>query len=392
MQVKKNIFKKQFSRRTFLKGLGLAALTLSASPFLNRLFLKRNLKKAHAAIGEKRGLREASYYKKIDEKYVQCTLCPRGCTLTDGQRSFCRVREPIDGKLYTLVFGLPCAVHVDPIENKPLFHVLPATSSFSVATAGCNLRCKFCQNWQISQKSPEETENVLLNPQQTVEMAKKTNSKSIAYTYTEPTVFYEYMIETAKIAKSEGLINLYHSGGFINPKPLAELTKYLNAANVDLKGFNKEYLKQMCQEDLRVVLNTLKTLKENGVWLEITNLVVPTFNDKMSEIRQMCEWIKENLGSEVPLHFSRFWPQYKLKNLHPTPVQTLQWARKTALDVGLSYVYIGNVPGNDAENTYCPSCKKVLIERKGYRLGKNNIKSSRCKFCGYPIAGIWSQA
>jgi len=370
----------------------MAALAIAMSPILIDVLFSRKKKKgpqAALALDVTAGKREAMYYKKLDDKYVQCQLCPRGCTLTDGQRSFCRVRQPKDGKLYTLVYGTPCAVHVDPIEKKPLFHVLPGTQAFSIATAGCNLRCKFCQNWQISQSPPEDTDNTVLLPEEVVRSAIRTQSASIAYTYTEPTVFYEYMIDTARLAKKHGILNLYHTGGFINSKPALELTNYLDAANVDLKGFNRDYLASMCQEDLDVVLTTLKTLKQNGVWVEITNLIVPNYNDNMDEIRQMAEWIKQNLGPDTPLHFSRFWPQYKLRNHFPTPVATLEEARNHAQAAGLYYCYIGNVPGHEAESTYCPSCKNLVIGRVGYSIKALNIKGGRCKSCNTKISGIW---
>ena len=381
---------RSLTRRQFLKHCCTAAAALAVSPALIDILFSKNNRYAFAAMPDSRGMREAMFYKQIDEKYVQCELCPRKCTLTDGQRSFCRVRQPKDGKLYTLVYGLPCAVHIDPIEKKPLFHVLPASKSFSIATAGCNLRCKFCQNWQISQSAPEDTDNVFLPPSEVINAAIKSGSKSIAYTYTEPTVFYEYMIDTAKLAKQQGIINLYHTGGSINQRPVLELTNYLDAANVDLKGFNKDYLSEMCQEDLEVVLATLKTLKQNGVWVEITNLIVPNYNDNMDEIFQMAKWIKANLGPETPIHFSRFWPQHKLSNHFPTPVDTLQKARSQALGAGLYFCYVGNCPGDKGENTYCPSCKNMIVGRIGYSIKALHIKDSRCKFCNTEIAGIWS--
>ncbi len=299
------------------------------------------------------------------------------------------MRKNIDGKLYSLVYGNPCAVHIDPIEKKPLFHFYPKSKVFSIATAGCNLRCKFCQNWHISQSRPEETTNYNLPPTKLIEEIKKSGCSIIAYTYTEPTIFYEYMLETAKLAHQNGIKNVMHSAGFINPEPLRELCKYLDAANVDLKGFNEEYYGKICAGSLQPVLESLKTIKEQGVWLEVTNLIVPGLNDNPEEIEQMCIWIKENLGTEMPVHFSRFYPTYKLKNLFPTAVESLEKAREIALNVGLKYVYIGNVGGHYGETTYCPKCGKVLIRRVGYRILENNIVDAKCKFCGEKIAGIW---
>lgn len=334
---------------------------------------------------------EAKFYKKIDEKTVQCQLCPRKCTLSDGQRSFCKAREPKDGKLYSLVYGKPCAVHIDPIEKKPLFHFLPGTPIFSIATAGCNYRCKYCQNWQISQFPPEETYNEELSPQEIVNQTIKNNCPSIAYTYTEPSIFYEYMLDTAKLAKIRGIRNMYHSNGSLNTQPVEELSGYLDAANIDLKGFTQEFYSEVCAGYLETVLNTLKVLKKNGVWLEITNLVVSGLNDDLDKIRQMCAWIKENLGPDTPIHFSRFWPQYKLTALAPTPLETLEKARIVAQAQGLNFVYIGNVPGHIAESTYCPKCKKLLIQRSGFTILENNLTpDGKCKFCKLPIPGVWS--
>ncbi|MDI6841109.1 MAG: AmmeMemoRadiSam system radical SAM enzyme [bacterium] len=333
--------------------------------------------------------RLAMYWEKLNDKLVQCHLCPRNCVLKPKQRGYCRVRENQAGKLMTLNYGIPCAVHIDPIEKKPLFHFIPKSEVFSIATAGCNLRCKFCQNWEISQRPPEETENVWLPPDEVVRMAKENKCPSIAYTYSEPVNFYEYMLETAKIAKKAGIKNTMHSNGYINPEPLKELCKYLDAANIDLKGFTDEYYQELCEAELEPVKVSLKILKEEGVWIEITNLIVPTKNDDPKTIRKMCEWIRDSLGAEVPLHFSRFWPMYKMQNLPPTPIETLEQARKIAIGVGLKYVYIGNIPSHKAENTYCPNCGKLLIRRIGYYVPENNIINGKCKFCGQKIPGVW---
>ena len=334
-------------------------------------------------------LKEASYYKKLNNKLVQCFLCPRSCVILSGKYGFCRARKNIDGKLYAMGYSNPCSVAIDPIEKKPFFHFLPKTDTFSIASAGCSLRCKFCQNWEISQYSPEETINVYLPPEKVVEYAQKYKCPSIAYTYSEPVNFYEYMIDTAKIAKHKGLKNIVHTAGYINPEPLEKLCKYIDAFNVDLKGFNKEYYRNVCEGELDVVLNSLKIMKKNNVWIEITNLIVPEYNDKPEEIRNMCLWIKENLGDYVPVHFSRFSPRYLMKHLPSTPVETLKRAIKIAKEVGLKYVYIGNVPGNEYENTYCPKCGKLLIRRVGFSVLENNIVNGKCKFCGEKIEGVW---
>ena len=334
-------------------------------------------------------LKEALYYQKLDNKNVQCQMCPRNCVIPPGKRGFCGVRENRDGILYTLSYGKTVAIHTDPIEKKPLFHFLPGTTAFSVATAGCKLRCKFCQNWEISQKRPEEVSYTYIEPQDLVRYARQDGSPTIAYTYTEPTIFYEYMLETAKLAHQQGFKNIMHSDGYINEEPLKQLAKYLDAANIDLKGFSEEYYAQLSEGTLEPVLKSLKILKKEGVWIEITNLVLPGYNDDPEMIKKMCLWIKDNLGTDTPLHFSRFFPMYKLVALNPTPMETLQQARKIALESGLKYVYIGNVGADPAENTYCPRCKKIVIKRAGYTILEVNLKDGKCKFCGEEIKGVW---
>ena len=341
------------------------------------------------AVFSQEKLKEALYYEKLDNKIVQCHLCPRNCVIPPGKRGFCAVRENREGTLYALSYGKLVAIHIDPIEKKPFFHFLPGSEAFSIATAGCNLRCKFCQNWEISQKRPEEVNYEYIEPAQLIQKVKASGTKIIAYTYTEPVVFYEYMLETAKLARHEGFKNVMHSSGYVNEAPLRELAKYLDAANIDLKGFCDDYYVKMSEGTLEPVLRSLKVLKEEGVHIEITNLVLSGFNDDPQDLKKMCLWIKENLGADTPLHFSRFFPMYKLVALNPTSVETLEKARQIALDAGLKYVYIGNVGGHQAESTYCPKCKKVLIERRGYFILENNIENGKCKYCGEEIKGVW---
>lgn len=331
----------------------------------------------------------AKYWEKLEGNLVRCQLCPNNCPLAPGKRGICRVRENKKGELVTLVYGIPCAIHIDPIEKKPLFHFLPKTKALSLATAGCNMRCKFCQNWDISQRRPEETENYSLSPVEIVELAKEQDCKSIAYTYSEPTIFYEYMLDIAKLARKAGIKNIIVSNGYINPEPLKELCKYMDAANIDLKGFTDEFYRELTMGRLEPVKKALKIYKEQGVELEITNLIIPTKNDNMETIKKMCIWIRDSLGPDIPLHFSRFWPKYKLTNLPPTSIETLEKARKIALKVGLKYVYIGNIPGHKGENTYCPECGKLLVKRVGFYVLQNNIKNGRCKYCGEKISGVW---
>lgn len=322
---------------------------------------------------------------------VQCELCPFRCFLPEGIRGICRVRMNIGGVLKTLVYGQPVSVHIDPIEKKPVYHMLPGSSIFSLATVGCNLKCSFCQNWEISQSNPEETKAAtqVLTPEQVVEAAIANNCNSIAYTYSEPVVFYEYVLDIARLAKQKGLKNVLVSAGYINSEPLKKLAPYFDVIKIDLKGFNEQFYKKVVGGDLKYVLATLKELHNLGVLTEVVNLVVPSLNDDLGEIARMCKWIYDNLGPETPVFFSRFSPQYKLSNLPATPIETLEEARAIAIDAGLRYVYIGNVPGHSGENTYCPSCGRMLIHRYGYAILENNLKQGRCVFCGKEIPGIW---
>lgn len=334
--------------------------------------------------------RVANYWNAVKGKIVQCVLCPRKCILDEGQRGFCTVRLNKDGVLYTLGYGNPVAVHIDPIEKKPFFHVLPGTNAFSLAVAGCNMRCLFCQNWQISQSKPDEVPAYDMPPEKVVDEAIKSGAPFIVYTYTEPTVFYEYMLDIAKLAKTKGLKNGMHTCGYINPEPLRELLRYMDAVNVDLKSFNPEFYKKMgAMAELGSVLDALKIIKKEGVWLEITNLIIPGQNDDPNEIRLMCEWIKANLGDSVPLHFSRFMPSFRLQNLPPTPIEKLEEAYAIAKSVGLKYVYIGNLPGSDREDTYCAKCGELTIKRVGYQVSGDGLFNGTCKKCGNKIEGIW---
>jgi len=333
--------------------------------------------------------KEALHWIGLGENAVQCQLCPRRCILSPGQKGFCRGRKNINGKLYSLNYAQPVAVHVDPIEKKPLAHVYPGTKSFSIATAGCNLRCKFCQNWEISQLDPESVKVEPVPPEKIVALAKETNCKTIAFTYTEPIIFYEYMLAIAKIAKTEGIECVMHSAGFVNEEPLRELCKYITAANIDLKGFEDKFYASYCEGDVQTVLNALKVLKEEGVWIEITNLLIPGANDSEKDIRKLVKWVKENLGKSTPIHFARFHPMYKLTNLSPTPLSSLKRAYKIAKEEGMNYVYIGNVPQHIGEDTNCPKCGKLLIRRIGYTVTEDAIKDGKCPQCGTAIPGIW---
>ncbi|CAN2049759.1 pyruvate formate lyase activating enzyme [Candidatus Magnetomoraceae bacterium gMMP-13] len=332
---------------------------------------------------------EGYFYKKLSEKKVNCGICPNRCVLSPGDRSVCRSRVNINGTLYSLTYGNPCAIHVDPIEKKPLYHFKPQSRAFSIATTGCNFRCLNCQNWEISQAKPHEVRHKELFPKDVVKMAIKTKSDSIAYTYSEATTFFEYMIDTAKQARENKIYNLWISNGYINPTPLKELCKVLDAANVNLKSFSNAIYKKLNGGRLKPVLRTFKILHEMGIHFELTNLVVPNYVDDENMFKEMCGWILQNLGPDYPMHILRFFPQYKLDRLSPTPVSVLVRFRDIAMQEGINYVYLGNVPGHEANNTYCHNCKKLLIERKGYNIPVYNLDENKCKFCKTKIPGIW---
>jgi pyruvate formate lyase activating enzyme len=331
---------------------------------------------------------EALFYESTPSG-LHCLKCPHGCVLGPGETGRCRNRVNVGGKLYSTAYGNPCAVHIDPIEKKPLFHFLPSTQAFSIAAAGCNLRCLNCQNWQISQMSPNETENADLMPEKVVEECARAGCASIAYTYSEPVTFYEYAYDTAGLAHEQGLRNIWKSSGYINEAPLRKLCRVIDAANIDLKSFDDRVYFELNSARLDPVLRTLKVFKEEGVWLEITNLVIPTWTDDMDMIRKMAEWLCANGLQDSPLHFSRFTPLYKLNQIPPTPVSALEKARAIAIKAGLHYVYIGNVPGHNAENTFCPRCGGIAVERRGFTVLRKEIENGKCKACGEKIPGVW---
>ncbi len=329
------------------------------------------------------------FHYATDGTTVQCQICPNRCVLEPGDRSVCRSKVNIGGKLYSLTYGNPCSVHVDPIEKKPLNHFYPSTMIFSIATTGCNFRCLNCQNWEISQKKPEEVDFVELFPAEVIKEAEKKKTPSIAYTYSEAITYYEYMYDTAKLAREASLKNVLVSNGYINRGPLVLLCRYLDGANVNLKSFDDQTYRCLNGGTLRPVLDTFKTLNEQGVWFEMTTLVVPTYVDRPEMIKRMCDWILKELGPDYPLHFLRFFPRYKLTRLPPTPIETLEMLREVAIREGIHYVYVGNVPRHEGCNTYCHNCHKMLIERKGYYITQFNLEKGHCRFCGTAIPGRW---
>jgi len=333
---------------------------------------------------------EGYIYKKLDNKKVVCGICPNMCIMSPGDRSVCRSRVNIDGTLYSLAYGNPCAVHVDPIEKKPLYHFKPRSKVFSIATTGCNLRCLNCQNWQISQAKPHEVRFQELFPSEVIKKTENYLAESIAYTYSEATTYYEYMIDTARIAREKGIYNLWISNGYINRRPLLELCRFLDGANVNLKSFSDTIYRKLNGGSLEPVLKTFKILHDQGIHFEMTNLVVPGYVDNEDMLKRMCDWILENLGPDYPLHFSRFTPRYKLNRLPPTPLSTLVRFRRIAMAEGINYVYLGNVPIHEGNNTYCHNCRELLIERQGYNIPVNNIKNGKCSFCRTNIPGVWN--
>lgn len=331
----------------------------------------------------------ALYWKRLKNGVVQCNLCPNDCVITEGEMGFCRVRGNFRGELNTYAYGNPCSVNLDPIEKKPFFHVLPSTSAFSIATAGCNFRCKNCQNWEISQVGAEETENYALSPDDVVASALRYGAKSVAYTYSEPAIFFEYMIDCAKKARQKGLLNVLHTNGFIRKEPLEELCGNVDAINVDLKSISATFYDEVCSGELKPVQETLKTIKEKNVHLEITSLLIPGLSDNEEEIAKLSRWVASELGKEIPLHFSRFYPVYKLSNLPPTPSERVEGARNVAMSLGMKFVYTGNLPEHRGEGTVCLGCGRTIIARSGYQVLKNDLVDGKCKFCGKTIPGIW---
>ncbi len=333
-------------------------------------------------------MREAMYWEPLDKNRVRCRLCPLNCIIDDGQRGSCRVRRNIGGKLYTLNYGKVSAIAADPVEKKPLFHFWPGSCALSIATVGCNMHCKHCQNWEISQSDENFPYLHEMSPEMVVAIAKRYGCESIAYTYNEPTIWYEFVLDTAKLAKKEGLYNLLITNGYINEEPFRELAPYIDAMNIDIKAFSDEFYMKISSvpsgEPSR--RTALIAKKEFGIHVELTYLIIPTLNDKEEEIRAFARWVVENLGDDTPVHFSRFFPHYKLINLPPTPVETVEMAYRVAKEEGLKFVYIGNIPGHEGENTYCPKCGKPLIVRYGFEITEYNVtEDGRCKYCGEPI-------
>jgi len=336
-------------------------------------------------------IKEAMLYEKLAENKVRCNLCALHCVIPEGKTGTCRVRKNNGGKLYTLVYGRTISRHIDPIEKKPLFHFYPGSAAYSIATPGCNFRCKWCQNAEISQM-PREQDFITgypATPEQIVSAAQSTGCRSIAYTYTEPTIFFEYAYDTARLAHEAGIANLFITNGYMTLEMLDIFHPYLDAANVDLKAFREQTYHRYVGASLKPVLESMKAMKRLGIWLEVTTLVIPGINDDPAELRDAARFVSRELSPDTPWHISRFFPYYKMPDIPPTPLATLQRARDIGLEEGLQYVYIGNVPDESGENTCCPGCGAVLIERQGYQIVRNIIQDGHCPICQKSIAGIW---
>ena len=373
------------SKRDFLKAAACGACALCLAGVAGRT-------RTASAQSAQRGLikrKPSPWFSAADEGAIVCELCPRRCRIAPGQRGRCRVRENRDGRAYTLVYGNPCLVQLDPVERKPFFHVLPGTRALSISTAGCNIACKFCEVWDMALVAPEEVHAYDMPPEEVVKQAKAAEARSVSYAFGEPVVFHEYMAATAALAKKEGLLNLLHTNGYIAREPLDALAEHLDAVNVDLKSFDPAFYRDVCDGELAPVLETLKHLKEKRVHVEITHILIPTLNDDLAQLRKMCLWIRDELGAEVPVHFARFYPLYRLANLPPTPVTTIERARELAFETGLRYVYVGRITGHEGENTFCPECRKPVIERMGFVIEKMHLKDGTCSHCGAAIAGRW---
>ena len=326
---------------------------------------------------------------KHENKPVKCLLCAQECIIEEGERGKCRARINVKGELRSLVYGRPITSHIDPIEKKPLYHFLPGKEAFSLATAGCPLSCKFCQNWGISQARPEDYSVEFIEPQRIASSAYNRKVPVIAFTYNEPTVFTEYFLDIAEASKKQGIKNVLISCGFMNEKPLKDMCNMLDAIKIDLKGFSEDFYRNVCGAELKPVLRSIKQVAKSGVHLEIVNLVVPTLNDSEKMLIKLADWIFGEVGPDIPIHFTRFHPDYKMMNLPPTPIATLELARNIAIDKGINYAFVGNAPGHAGNNTFCPGCNKTLIKRRGFFVVENHVINGKCEFCGEKIAGVW---
>ena len=334
-------------------------------------------------------MKEAAYYISNPDGTVVCTLCPHRCKIDEAKCGRCRSRMNRGGHLYSLAYARICAMHADPMEKKPLFHFLPGATCFSIASAGCNLSCLNCQNWSVSQVSPMEIPSQTLLPEDCVRLAKKYGCRAVAYTYTEPLTYLEYVRDCASACQEAGLKNVLVTAGYVNEAPLRDLLPFIDAVNIDLKSFSDEVCRKVSRVRLQPILDTLLAMRDAGVWIEITRLLIPGISDGEEDIRAMCHWLMEHGFADNPLHISRFFPRYKLQDIDATPLSALLSARRMAQEEGMRFVYIGNTSLADAENTYCPKCGSLLVKREGYAVSSGSF-SGICPACGADIAGVWT--
>ncbi|SHL47522.1 pyruvate formate lyase activating enzyme [Desulfatibacillum alkenivorans DSM 16219] len=369
------------TRRTFLKAAAAAAGQGILFPLSRAL--------AQELTFDSRTMKEAYFYKTLGGGSVQCLTCPHTCLITPDYRGKCGTKVNLGGKLYSISYANPCSLNVDPVEKKPMHHFLPGSKAFSLAVAGCNFTCLNCQNWEISQTTPDKTRNYYKPPETIVAHAKKYGCKSIAYTYTEATTYYEYMLDTAKTAREQGIKNILVSNAYIRPEPARRLSKYIDGAALNLKSLSDKIYMELNGGHLAPVQEAIKIYKDNGVWVEVIHLVVPTYTDNLDVIRRVAGWVAENLGAETPFQLSRFHPNYRLVHLAATPVAFMKQAGEAAEQEGLKHVYLGNIPGVN-NPVQCPSCHKTVVKRRGYYLEYDGVENGCCPFCRTPIQGVWS--
>jgi pyruvate formate lyase activating enzyme len=334
---------------------------------------------------------EISGKKQFDheETIIKCLLCAQGCIIKENERGKCRARINLNGNLKSLVYGRPISIHVDPIEKKPFYHFLPGREAYSLATSGCPFSCQFCQNWELSQSKPEDVQVEYIPPEKIAASAQSQKVPVIAFTYNEPTVFTEYLTDIARLAKKKNIRSVIISCGFMNEEPLKEMCNVLDAIKIDLKGFSEDFYHKVCSAELKPVLRSIKQVAKGKRHLEIVNLVVPTLNDSDKMLNELANWVIGEVGPDVPIHFTRFHPDYKMLNLPPTPISTLERARDIAMSKGIHYAFVGNVPGHEGNHTYCPKCKKIVVKRSGMFTSEIHLKNGKCEYCGYTIAGVW---
>jgi pyruvate formate lyase activating enzyme len=380
-------------RRSFLGTCAKCSLALGAAPLLGRMGLPGLTSPAFGAVGNVSNV-PARYFKQLENQEIKCLLCPRHCQIRPGERGLCGVRENVDGVYVTKVYGKAAAIHGDPMEKGPFFHFLPATKTLALGTAGCNLTCLYCQSWQFAQRRPEQTDNESLPPDDLVAQVQKYGLPSITFTYSEPMIAVEYLADTAKAARQAGIATAMHTAAGCNPEPLKDICGLVDAVNIDIKSYSRSFYDDVVGCSIDVMLDNIKLVAQLPVWLELTFLAVPGYNTDLAVFKSMCQWIAYTAGPNVPLHISRFFPAYRLRNVPATSLDTLKDLRKTAFDAGLRYVYFGNLAGDPGESTYCPKCGAKVIQRVGYEVSNAglNLRSGKCTKCGLKIPGLWTAA